>query len=153
MKLQLSQGETHRFVPTPKNEPREAQLLIQIIDEGRYLWVDHTAIDLLRQLEYNAGRKPDTRTKINFLVEEMTLDKAELFSRLEHLASRDRAHNKAYFVLIRCPDALPYHYATSVIEKLVGNPRFEYGCVSGTLEEILASKNIRIEGNVLEINF
>jgi len=60
---------------------------------------------------------------------------------------------KEYFVLIRCPENLPYYYATRIIEKLVDNPYIDYGCVSGSIEDIRTSKNILVEGNVLQIDF
>jgi hypothetical protein len=55
--------------------------------------------------------------------------------------------------MIRCPDNLPYARAVGIIEKLVDLPNFEYGCVSGTLDDLRHSKNIRAEGNVLQIDF
>lgn len=152
--IKLSKGESQLYIPTPKNEPGEAQVLIQIIDADHYLWLDHTAIDALRQFEYDAGRRLDTRTKIAWLVAQMTIDRKTMLARLEKkLEQEGPGSNKEYFVLIRCPDDLPYHLATSIIEKFVDNPFFEYGCVSGTLEEILNSKRVTIEGNVLQIDF
>lgn len=149
--IKLTKGESKLYIPTPKNEPGEAQILIQIIDEDEYLWLDHRAIDTLRR---NDDRHKTPREKIALLVDEMKVDKAGLYERLENLLSSTKTSlSREYFVLIRCPNFLPYFYATNIIEKLVDNPYFEYGCVAGTIEEILSSKNIHLEGNVLQIDF
>ena len=73
------------------------------------------------------------------------------FKDLESLSGRQL--NKEYFVLIRCPDNLPFHYATELVEMLVRNPNFEYGCVSGTISDIKESKKFSIRGNVVQIDF
>lgn len=152
--VNLTRGESKLYIPTPKNEPGEAQILIQIIDENRYLWLDHTAIDTLYEYSEALPNPKDVRAKIDLLVEKMTLDQDALFARLEELLeSSNSATKKDYFVLIRCPNALPYHYAISIVERLADNPYFEYGCLAGSLDDMRASKTLKIEGNVLQIDF
>ncbi|NIR51888.1 hypothetical protein GWO43_25270 [candidate division KSB1 bacterium] len=152
--IKLTKGESRLYVPTPKNEPGEAQILLQIVDENQYVWLDHTAIDTLRHYRQQLSNPRDTEATVSFLIKKMTIDQEELFSRVEDLLSSERGSKRdEYFVLIRCPNDLPYFYATNVIEKLVDNPYFEYGCVAGTIDEIKASKRIHIEKNVLEIDF
>ncbi len=152
--IKLTRGEAQLYIPTPKNEPGEAQVLVQILDDENYLWVDHTAIDTLNQYTYRRKAPITTKAKVDVLLSKMTLDSTGLQRRIDHLVaeSKDRP-DKDYFVLIRCPDYLPYHYATSVVEKLVDAPNFEYGCVAGTIDDIKNSKKISVGSNVIEIDF
>lgn len=151
--IKLTKGESKLYIPTPISEPGEAQVLIQILDEDNYLWLDHTAIDTLlfyRDLLPNQG---DNKAKVNLLLDKMTLHSDELFDRLANLqTSSNFQRNREYFVMIRCPDHLPYYLATNIIERFVDNPNFEYGCVAGSIEDIKSSKNIFVEGNVIQID-
>jgi biopolymer transport protein ExbD len=152
--IRLTRGESRLHIPTPKNEPGEAQILIQIIDENNYLWLDHTAIDTLYRHNRLLRKPADARAKVDLLLEKMTLNTEALMLRLDNLQeSLSNGLKKEYFVLIRCPEALPYFYATHIVERLVHNPYVEFGCVAGELEDIRSSKNLFIEGNVLQIDF
>ncbi|MCG8608613.1 biopolymer transporter ExbD [bacterium] len=152
--IKLTRGESKLYIPTPKNEPGEAQILIQILDQNRYLWLDHTAIDTLYTYARDLKNPNDPQAKIDLLVDKVALSGPAFFSRLQDLVESTKTKRKKdYFVLIRCPNAMPYHYATNIIEKLAESPYFEYGCVSGSLEELRKSRSIRIEDNVLEIDF
>ncbi len=152
--IRTTRGEAKLYIPTPKNEPGEAQILIQIIDDKTCLWLDHTAIDTLRRHSYMIPRADDLGAKVDLLLRKMTLDNAALSLRLSRLKeSIAESVKKEYFVLIRCPEYLPYVAATRIIEKLVDNPYIEYGCVSGSLQDIRSSKSILIDGNVLQIDF
>ncbi|MFQ5864173.1 MAG: biopolymer transporter ExbD [bacterium] len=151
--IKLTRGETKLFVPTPKNEPGEAQILIQIMDEDDYFWLDHTAVDTLNRYSYQLFNPDDPKAKMDLLLTKMKLNSDLLNSRLEDLKkilSKDR--NKEYFVLIRCPENKPYYYAINIIEQLVGLPNLEYGCVSGTIEDIRQSRDIIINSNLIQIN-
>ena len=152
--IRLSKGESKLYIPTPKNEPGEAQILIQIIDQDTYLWLDHTAIDTLNRYRHLLGKANETAPKIDLLVDKMTVSSDLLFSRLMNLrdSSRD-LRNKEYFVLIRCPNELPYYLATNIIEKMIDNPYLEYGCVAGSLSDIRSSKKIIAKDNVFQIDF
>ncbi|MFQ5637748.1 MAG: biopolymer transporter ExbD [bacterium] len=152
--VRMTTGETNLYIPTPKNEPGEAQVLIQIIDEDSYLWLDHTAIDTLRQYEHRLRDPEDDAEKMRLLLQKMTLDQKGLESRLKTMLNiRSRSKSKEYFVLIRCPDNSPYFLVTNILEKFMDNPYFEYGCVSGALEDLLNSRNIYIKDNILQIDF
>ncbi|MFQ5650488.1 MAG: biopolymer transporter ExbD [bacterium] len=151
--IKLTKGEARLYIPTPKNEPGEAQVLVQILDDQKYLWVDHTAIDTLNYYTYKRRNALSTEAKVDVLLQKMTLDSAALQQRIYKLVADAREQpNKDYFVLIRCPDYLPYHHATKIVEKLVDAPNFEYGCVAGTIEEIKNSRNIHVAGNVIQID-
>lgn len=155
--IRLTRGESKLYIPTPKNEPGEAQILIQIIDEKTSLWLDHTAIDTLRRYSLLLSRsdpEQSARAKVDLLLAKMTLDNDELTTRLDRMkASLTQSLKKEYFVLIRCPEYLPYVAVTRIIERLVDNPFIEYGCVSGSIEDIRSSKNFLVDGNVLQIDF
>ncbi len=151
--IKMSRGEAQLYIPTPKNEPGEAQVLIQILDEEEFLWVDHTAIDTLNLYTYKRRTALNIQGKVDLLLQKMTLDSAGLRARLDALMAESAADpNKDYFVLIRCPDRLPYYRATALIEELVDLPSFEYGCVAGTIEDIRNSRGIQVQGNVIQID-
>ena len=92
--VKLTLGESKLYIPTPTNEPGEAQILIQIIDENRYLWLDHTAIDTLYEYSEALPNPKDVRAKIDLLVEKMTLDQDALFARLEELLESSNSSTK-----------------------------------------------------------
>ncbi len=151
--IRYTKGESKLFIPTPKNEPGDAQILIQIIDEEQFLWIDYTAIDTLNKYGYLLADPNDSKIQIDLLSSKMTINSEMLNQRLEKLLqSSSRLRKREYFVLIRCPNHLPYYYATNIIEYLIDNPYFEYGCVSGTIEDIRYCKNLVIEGNILQID-
>jgi biopolymer transport protein ExbD len=150
----LNKEEARLYLPTPKNEPGEAQILIQILDGDRYLWMDHTAIDTLNRYSYLFKNSDAPANKVDLLLSKMTLNAEGLFERLaklkEALAMLER---KEYFILIRCPEQFPYFYATNIMEKLAGNPYLEYGCVAGAIEDLRSSRNFVVQGNILQIDF
>jgi len=151
--IKLTKGESRLYLPTPVNEPGEAQILIQILDQDNYLWLDHTAIDTLAFYSYRLPSPVDNRAKVDLLLNKMTRDRDQLFAQIENLKEESNFQStREYFVLIRCPDHVPYHYATSIIERLSENPNFEYGCVAGSIEDIRSSKNIYAEGNIIQID-
>ena len=150
----MTDGEAQLYLPTPKNEPGETQVLIQIIDEDSYVWLDHTAIDTLLHYSENGTKRLSTKAKVDLLVEKMGLDSRSLGRRLERLKQDVNAKPDIdYFVLVRCPEDKPYYYATNVIEKLVDSPHFQYGCVGGSIDDLRTNSDIFIEGNVIQIDF
>ena len=151
--MKLTKGESKLYIPTPINEPGEAQVLIQILDQDNYLWLDHSAIDTLLFYRNQLPNQKDSRGKVDLLLDKMTINSEMLYDRLANLAeSSNFQRNREYFIMIRCPDHLPYYYATDIIERLVDNPNFEYGCVAGSIEDIKASKNIVVQGNIIQID-
>ncbi|MFQ5708983.1 MAG: biopolymer transporter ExbD [bacterium] len=152
--VKISKGESKIFIPTPKNEPGEAQVLIQILDRERFLWIDYTAIDTLNRYRYLLSDRADSRAKLDLIAKKMTIDGESLTQRLKSLKRHLlRKRTDAYFVIIRCPNRLPYYLPLKIIEQLVGIPNLEYGCVSGTIEEMRNSENIVIERNLIQIDF
>ena len=151
--IKLTKGESKLYIPTPVNEPGEAQILIQILDENNYMWMDYTAIDTLLKYSFQLPDPNDNRLKVDLLVSKLTVARETLYEQIEKLKEDSNfIQNREYFVLIRSPDYLPYHHATGIIERLSDNPNFEYGCVSGTIDEIRNSSNIYAEGNIIQID-
>lgn len=151
--IKLTKGESRLYIPTPVNEPGEAQILIQILDEDNYLWIDHTAIDTLAFYSYRLPNPVDNRAKVDLLLSKMTRNRDQLLAGIEGLKEASNFQsNREYFVLIRCPEHVPYHVATRIIERLSDNPNFEYGCVAGSIEDIRSSPNIYAEGNIIQID-
>jgi len=152
--IKITRGEAKLYIPTPKSEPGEAQVLIQILGRDKYLWIDHTAVDTLYRYRSELPDANDSKTKVDLLLSKMVVDVAGLKDRLQGLESfSSRRLHKEYFILIRCPDDLPFYYAIEIVEMLVHNPNLEYGCVSGTISDIKESKNFSIRGNVIQIDF
>lgn len=152
--VRLTQGEARLYIPSPKNEPGEAQILIQILDSDKFLWIDYTAIDTLYRYRGRFRNQNDPKAKVGLLLQKMTLNTNGLFERLEKLKAESRKkRTNEYFLLIRCPDALPYSYPLKIIQTLVDMPNLDYGCVSGTIEDIINSKNMIVERNLIQINF
>lgn len=152
--LRMTRGESKLFIPTPKNEPGEAQILIQILGENSYFWIDHTAIDTLNRYRSHLSSANNSRAKVDLLLSKMTLDFGQLSLRIADLeTSQSKRFSDEYFVLIRCPDYLPFYYATEIIEKFVHIPNVEYGCVSGSIEDIKNSKNLFIKETEIQIDF
>jgi len=152
--VRMSDGESRLYLPTPKNEPGEAQILIQIIDDDQYVWLDHTAIDTLYHYTDGGNVHLATADKLSMLLDKMRVNESELNRRIE-LLKQDKLTTSVsgYFVLVRCPQELPYYYATDILEKVADLPNFEYGCVGGSLAELQNSKDVYIEGNVIEMAF
>ena len=152
--VRMSDGEARLYLPTPKNEPGEAQILIQIVDNDEYVWLDHTAIDTLYHYMDEGSVRFGTAGKLSLLLDKMRVNAAELNRRFELLKKASLAKPvNDYFVLVRCPEDKPYTYATDIIEKVADLPNFEYGCVGGSLTELQNSRDVHIEGNVIEIAF
>ncbi len=151
--IKLTTGEVQLHIPVPKNEPGDAQILIQILGRDSFLWLDHTAIDTLNTYSHRMKQPLEPKSKINLLLTKMAVDSAGLQHNIAKLksAAHDKP-NKDYFLIIRCPEEQPYYYATNIIEQLTDTPNFEYGCVAGSIEELRNSANFTIEGNVLQID-
>ena len=65
--------------------------------------------------------------------------------KLEQLRSRaDENPYAQFFVLIRCPNALPYYKVVNLITRLTETTyrNIKYGCVGGTLQEIQQCRRI-----------
>ena len=149
-----------RFVfPTPKNELGTAEVFIQWIDEGTVFWIDQEAsVDVQRILNEYSYLAPgeQSRTVIGVLQDRSRLDSGRLLQRLQLLVrTADSNPGKKYFVLLRCPNQIPYSVVLDVVARLA-EARYnnvEYGTVGGTLDQLQLGvlENTDGEGNLRKI--
>lgn len=151
----LPNEERKLFIPTPKNEPGSAQVLIQLIDEDNYFYIDPlvteglvndiTAIDNRGGLSASAklaAKKRLLMRKCTFAIDDA---QNNLFGKLNTLMAHANTHpEEEYFVIIRCPGNLPYSRVIDIIQVLSDSKyqNVQYGCVGGTLDDIRNSRRI-----------
>ena len=164
----LPNEERKLFVPTPKNEPGNAQVLVQLIDEGSFFYIDPFVTEqLVRDItaidNRGLGAAASLRAKKNLIIENNSypmLSSDESVNNLEQkigtLVNHANSHpEEKYFVIIRCPDDVPYSLVIDVIQLLSGTQynNIQYGCVGGTIDDIRNSRrierqNVREEGAI-----
>jgi biopolymer transport protein ExbD len=155
----LPNEERKLLVPTPKNEEGYAQVLIQLVDDRRFFYVDPsitqglvneiTQVDRLSGLSRN--QKLQRKKEILFRRCLFTASDEEeyrklLEERISGLLQLANSHpEQNYFVMIRCPDDIEYARVIEIIQMLTGSKfrNIQYGLVGGTLEDIRNSKSIR----------
>ncbi len=129
-------------IPTPENVMGRAQIVVQFIDEQAVLWLDPDSAPFVEQLENEygyLGRNELNRTILNQLITRFTIQHRQLSRNIESLKARAMSNpTENHFVLIRCPDNLPYYRVVQTIAALadfeIGN--ISYGCVGGNLDQI-----------------
>ncbi|HDL18589.1 MAG TPA: hypothetical protein ENH29_06005 [Bacteroidetes bacterium] len=168
----LPNEERRIFIPTPKNEPGYAQVLIQLIDENSFLYIDPfvteklvkeiTQIDkktFMSVAQRLQQKKELIITKNTYPIISQDGSGNFLKAKLMTLVTQADAHpEEKYFAMIRCPDELPYAVVIDVVEILSRTKykNIQYGCVGGTIDDIRNSKSIEKkmvrEGSVLRRN-
>ncbi|RPH90323.1 MAG: hypothetical protein EHM72_19265 [Calditrichaeota bacterium] len=148
MVAQLMEKE-HKFsIPTPKNEPGRAQILIQFISENDLLYLDQNASPVVDDIiQSYSFRSADFQRNLimQTLMEQGRCNRAQVAARLTELKESAQDHpERKYFILVRCPDELPYHFAIEMIENITGLPNIYYGCVGGSIRDIENARRIRI---------
>jgi biopolymer transport protein ExbD len=146
--IKLNLQERSLYVPTPKNVLGRAQLLIQFVDENRIFWLDEEASTVVESIEENYGYLSDASLRdriLSNLTSNNIISLNQMDSKINHLisaANQDPFTN--YFILIRCPNELPYFHVIDVIEKLSSTKyrNIKYGCVGGTFDDIRYCKRI-----------
>jgi len=135
-------------VPTPSNDLGRAQIVIQFVDEERIFWIDESVASIVEEVEENFGYFSPERIK-NRIFSELTdrniFSSIQIEEKLEQLRSRaDENPYAQFFVLIRCPNALPYYKVVNLITQLTETTyrNIKYGCVGGTLQEIQQCRRI-----------
>jgi len=150
--------EMRLAVPTPENKPGRAQILIQLLPSDEFFMIDESAMPVVesvfRDVENRFGylsvqnlQQKKKEVVFRTLTERFTYPAEQLSHKIQQLLNKaNRSPNEKYFVLIRCPDEVPYARVIEVIEKL-SQAQYNnviYGCVGGSLEEIRNCKQIRI---------
>lgn len=144
---QLSKKEETLSIPTPKNEPGRAQILIQVIDKSNYLYMDQTVAEIVKQVKKHYGFRPQNiqnQLIIKSLINNK-MDQRQLLNRLSKLVAHARSHPRENsFILIRCPNNVYYFYIIKIIQEISGIPNLKYGCVGGSLSDIQKASKIDI---------
>ena len=136
------------YIPTPENTLGRAQIVIQFIDETSIFWLDESASSLITEIEENFGflSNSNLRDKIfDELFNQNVLSLQELETKFTELRSRANQNpNLEYFLLIRCPNEIPYYQVLDVITNISGTlyGNIKYGCVGGTFNEIRQCRRI-----------
>ncbi len=145
-------------VPTPKNKPGYAQVLIQLIDDEKFFYVDpFTTEDLVKkitEIDRKTYLSPRQRLqeKKKLLLKtatykyEAALGGANLlYRKLSLLINYANEHpEEKYFVMVRCPDDLEYGRIIEIINLLSKTKykNIQYGLVGGTIDDIKNCKSI-----------
>jgi biopolymer transport protein ExbD len=153
--IRLPLQERSLSIPTPENSLGRAQTVIQFIDDDRVFWLDEDATSMVEEIEDSLGYLSRDRLRnriVTELIRRNTISLARLDEELERLRMRAEQDTFArYFVLVRCPDEVPYFRVLDVMTK-VSNTRYsniKYGLVGGTLDEIRECQRIH---TVLEVD-
>ena len=146
-------------VPTPKNKPGYAQVLVQLIDDQKFFYIDPlitqdlvkkiTEIDRMTFLP--AAER--LRRKKRLLLKTGTFRYSDpsrpgvnqLKQKINRLISLANQNPQArYFVMIRCPDNLEYSRVIQIIQQLskAKYANIQYGLVGGTIDDIRNCKSI-----------
>ena len=135
-------------IPTPENVLGRAQIMVQFVDENRVFWIDQSVSNLVGDIEDNFGylRSENLRDKIiSELIEQNMITHEELDQKLTNLQEiADRDPFSRFFILIRCPNEIPYYRIVNVIAKISDTKyrNIKYGCVGGTLDQIRQCQRI-----------
>lgn len=149
--MQLKYHEKGLYMPTPENKPGRAQIVLQLMENQRFFWLDETATDAIKELRTTYGFLPEpgrSRRVFSKLTEANVFTASALYPKIEALKSRAQEKPEAtFFVLIRCPNALPYARVIDVIARLTENglPNIRYGCIGGEMAELMALKRIQLK--------
>jgi len=150
--------ERKLFVPTPKNEPGYAQVLVQLIDDNSFFYIDPSMTEqLVREITEIDGRTYMSAAQRLSEKKQLLLQRNvfaltskgsivnNLRPKLETLVQTANNHpEEKYFVIIRCPDDIPYAAVIDVIQ-ILSRARYkniQYGCLGGTIADIQNSKSI-----------
>ncbi len=149
---------------TPENIEGEAQILLQVIDDNRYIWIDeHVWRNIVKQLKAKYGAQLDGapnrtalyRTEINNIA---PLDWDGLKTQINDFKQSAAASNNMrndelvnYYILVRCPDGFQYGKLLHIIKLMTqdeqGNPIYyiDYGCVGGSWDDVTNATDIGYE--------
>ncbi len=147
--VSTSMEEKELFIPTPENVVGRSQIVLQMIDQNRVLWLDEKASQIVSDVENQFGYlSPQALNEANItaLVEKSSVTKQQLQMQLQFLVQQANQNPQAiYFVLIRVPNEMPYYIVVDVISTL-STAQFQnikYGCIAGTLDELKQAREIK----------
>ncbi len=151
----LLKQEQKIFVPTPKNEPGRAQILIQLLEDNKFVWIDKNATETVDRawkrienedwfwpLSHQQKEKRKTEIALHALLR--INPAAQLERKLKALVNEAKKTGAKYFAIIRCPNEIPYSRVVDIIKILSLAETIEYGCVGGTLDQISNCRSVQI---------
>ena len=146
--IHLSKEEQKLDIPTPENRRGRTQILIQLLEGGRFFWIDENSAAVVQKI-----REENSYLPANLLNTEVLrgLERTNTFSETRFRAKLRELIRKAdedprakYFVLIRCPNEIPYFKVVDIIRVLSGSKygNIKYGCIGGSIVQIRNCKKI-----------
>jgi biopolymer transport protein ExbD len=137
------------MIPTPKNRPGHAQLFIQIKNSGEFFWLDDRAQEAVNQLMLQFSLYPanmKNRMVWEQLESRFTFQSVDFQRRLTDFVRSSKAKpNRDYYIIIRCPDDVPYSAVMRIISILSAAENIKYGCIGGEMSDI---RNARVTTGV-----
>jgi hypothetical protein len=156
---QTSRKEKRFVFPTPRVELGAAEIFVQWLDARSVFWIDPASSgSIQRLLDATSYLAPEDQSR-NAVSEMLRLSRLEgdaFPARLLALVGEADANpGRKYFVLLRCPDPLPYAVVMDAVAVL-GRSRYaniEYGCVGGTVETLRMNvlEHTDAEGNLRKV--
>jgi len=148
--MQLKYHEEGLYVPTPENKPGRAQIVLQLMPDQEFFWLDETATAEVKRLRDTYSFLPEparSRKVFSMLAADNIFSARALYPKIDALKTRaQRTPEASFFILIRCPNALPYVRVIDVIARLTdaGLPNIRYGCIGGEMAELLALQRLQL---------
>jgi len=156
--VRLTIKEQKLPVPTPISERGRAQIVIQLLNNGNFLWLDDHATaqisKVMDTIEKNYSylspselNRKKTEEALSILLKKNIFRKDQMEGKLKHLLKiADSDPSSHYFVLLRSPDEIPYYEIINIMQKL-NSAKYQnvlYGCVGGRLDDIKNSQNVKV---------
>jgi biopolymer transport protein ExbD len=159
--MKISVGKEWKLpIPTPKNEPGHAQVFIQIKSADTYFLLDESAQEVTNELLkkfrlYPAERR--NRKVLEQLEEQFTFRSDQFRNRLkDFVRSAANRDSSKYYIVIRCPDEIPYSAVIQIIAILSEAQNIRFGCIGGEMSDIRKGKvktGIEKGRTVLKLDF
>lgn len=146
--IQLSKEEQKLDIPTPENRPGRTQILIQLLEEKKILWIDENSATVVRNIREEKSYLPKNLLNaeiLNRLLNTNSFSETKFRAKLQELIRKaDEDPRAKYFVLIRCPNEIPYFRVVNIVKALSGSKygNIKYGCVGGSIAQIRNCKRI-----------
>lgn len=146
--IQTPDEERGLNIPTPENTLGRAQIMVQFVDEDHVFWLDESASSLVNEIEESYGYLSSQSLRariISELIAQNTIPADELAKTIDDLRARANQNPfQRYFVLIRCPNDIPYFRIVEVIASISDTEfrNIQYGCVGGTIEQIRQCRRV-----------
>jgi biopolymer transport protein ExbD len=146
----LGKEEKKIVLPTPKNEAGRADVLIQWVGNDKIIWIEKSMAAELRTMRYGIYETNDPdeidRILIQRIVQRhsMNLQQAIRFMDTESRAFNQGSRN---FIVVRCPDTVPYSDVMQMISAL-HDKGVRYGCIGGDVDAL----KVRVSADASQID-